>query len=214
MVVFALNKANFEEFNAKQAGTVTFDADRLMKILKGVKPDRRNGDGTIKTEGETVTLNFREEQLGIEIGTSEYTDKWTESFFDNEEEDMPQPKLELSTKFKIDIDTFKHVIAKAALAGDYIRISADQEQVLFEAKSSEGILGYERTVSKTQLFELENKEPVKAAYHLGLLINLLDNLPKDTVFINFCYGHKLPAKIETGQFDTLTFYVAPRIEVD
>jgi hypothetical protein len=128
---------------------------------------------------------------------------------------MPEPKSNSTATFKEEPGRFIRILEDCALAGDYARITTSADNITFESRSEENALKYNAEIPKDRLLHIEVKEPeVKAAYHLGFLLNLMKNLPKGTAYITFSYANETPVHISTGVYDKLDFYIAPRIEVD
>jgi len=212
MVVFNQAKHSFETYNVKHEGNVCFDPDYLLKVLRKTKRQTSNPDGTIKTEGDDLTLKLADPDMTLDIHNTDYDRTWNTKFLAPETtEDIPIPQIadKLTTMFKVDVNILKQVLNDAALASDYVQVTTDKEGVHFNCKADEGILAFNATIPKEKLLQLETKESTTAYYNLGFLLEIINNLPKDAFLITFSYAKELPAHLQTGMFDELSFYLAP-----
>lgn len=214
MVSFRLAKQGFNTYKVKNAGAVCFDAVQLLKVLGGVKKESLNEDGTVKTEGEVLNLSLDNVDLLLNLQHSEYTRTFSLKALEPEDGEMPpEPKIETTASFKTAANLLRRILGDAAKASDHITISVDDDGVQFEANGEAGAVSYTGKLTKLQA-EITMKQPTKATYNLGFLANMLKNVPKDTAMIDFEFAADMPAHLQTGQYDKLAFFLAPRIEVD
>jgi len=215
MVDFELKKYGFDLYKLESEGDICFDGATLLSLLKGVKRETHNPDGSIKSEGTIAELTIHDVDLTLKLTHSNYSRVWNLKAVAPENLETPQtPKLQTAINFKTETSRLAKVLEDAQKASDFIRITADNKHVHFEAEGD--IVKFESELTKQNgtLMNLECKTDGKACYNTDLLLNILKNLPRDTLSTTFSFSRDMPCILETGAYDKLTFYIAPRIGYD
>lgn len=221
MVDFALTKQGFNEYALTNGGKVCFNSKDILAVLDGVKPDRLDKDGALKTEGEKLLLNLENGvDLKLDIQHSEYNRTFTLKAFEPEkgEETPPIPQVEFKAVFKIEKDLLLKILNDAEKAStEHVTIVAEENDVIFKSASDATARKFETTLPKTdrhRLLDLQIKESAKATYNLDLLKTMIENTPKDTTAITASFSTDMPILVETGQFERLNMYLAPKVDVE
>lgn len=214
MIDFELKKFGFDLFDLKGEGDFCFDSKTLLNLLKGVRRESHNADGSLKAEGDMAELNVSEESMLLTLTHTEYSRQWRIAALmpETQQEPAPTPTFETAVIFKIEKSRFHKILTDAYKANDAVEIEATAENVLFKAKGE--IVRYQTTLTKgMQLLNLEAQANAKAKYNIDFLKTLLENLPREAQAITFKFSTNKPCIIETDAYDRLNFFLAaPRIE--
>ena len=218
MIDFALAKTGFNEYNLVNGGKVCFNAKDILAVLAGVKQDRYDNDGTLKIEGEKLLLTLENGvDLTLDIQHSEYNRTFTlKAIEPSQEETPPTPKIDFKTTFKIEKPRLLQILKDAEkVASGHVTIIAEENNVTFKTDSADTARKFETVLPKSEkLLDLTIIEPAKATYNLDLLKTMIENVPKDTSVITISYSSDMPMLLETGQYEKLSMFLAPRIEMD
>jgi len=216
MISFALTKRGFDNYVCKKAGVMCFNCNDLANVLKGVKKETKSVDQTIKTEGDMLELVVNEPDMTLNLKHSEYNRTFTLRAIVSEDgiEEMPIPKLNHTVTFKTSAKNLRRILDDAVkTGGDHICLTAHNAGIAFDIVSEDTILKYHGDLPKTEkLDEFQAPEGgAKATFNLDFLKNVVENMPKDATVVTCKFSNDMPIQIETGMFDRLTFFMAPRI---
>ena len=205
MVDFEWPKTVFDEYVCTEPTKMCINISELLKLLKRA------------TKDEVVELSLDEKtgRLQIKI-TGKYTRDFTMPTLEASEEDVPTPKISFNVQAKATTDGLTQAIEDAQLVSDHVRIEADAEKIVFNATGD--LMGATISLQKGSdtLLDLEVKEPSKATFSLSYLSEIIKAASATSDLATLEFSSDMPIKLDFQQTKEgkLTFYLAPRIEVE
>ncbi|MHA1265709.1 MAG: proliferating cell nuclear antigen (pcna) [Candidatus Helarchaeota archaeon] len=185
------------------------DGTSLLRInLTDLNRFMKRGVGS-----ETIELSLDQKQNKLKIlfkkGKSRRTFKLG-LITEDEEEELPNPKLDLNAKFTLDTDDFQRAIKDAQIIGDFINFTISDNVLILEASGDSGDV----TIEFEDLVDLSTKGKETALYSLEYLVDIIKaSSVSNTVSVEF--STEMPIKfkfqLDPGQ---LTYLLAPRVETE
>jgi hypothetical protein len=221
MVELHLNKTGFDTFKLKRGGVAAYGLKQLLRILKGVKPPKHNADGST-TNGEQLTLHSDAAKLELLLerdtgdGNAKYVRTFTVREMDGADTELP-PRLKVTFDgmFKCDVNTLRTVINDAKKVSDVITLTLDNDGVQVTAEGDVDLGTYTSSLTKDALIDLDVSKRARARFALEVLSRMVQHLPNNAFLLKVNLADEMPCLIETlGVYDTLEYWLAPRIEVD
>jgi len=205
MVDFQWPKTIFDEYQCDQPQKMCINIGELLKLLRRT------------TRDETIELALTPEtpKLNITI-TGRYTRTFNMPTLEPQEEETPTPKITFKTTIKATTDGLRQAIEDAQLVSDHVRIEADAEQLTLTATGD--LMGATITLKKGSdaLLDLQTQEPTKATYSLSYLAEIIKAAAATSEITTLQFANDMPIQLDFHQpkEGKLTYYLAPRIEVE
>jgi len=205
MVDFEWPKSIFDEYQCDQPQKMCINIGELLKLL------RRTG----KEESIELVLNPETARLQIAI-TGKYTRTFNMPTLEPQEEEVPTPKITFKVQAKTTTSGLRQAIEDAQIVSDHVRIEADNEKLVFNATGD--LMGAVIKLDKTSdaLLDLQTQEPAKATFSLSYLAEIIKAASATSEIASLQFANDMPIRIEFHQpkEGKLTYYLAPRIEVE
>lgn len=205
MVDFEWPKSIFDEYQCDQPQKMCINIGELLKLL------RRTG----KEESIELVLNPETARLQIAI-TGKYTRTFNMPTLEPQEEEVPTPKITFKVQAKTTTSGLRQAIEDAQIVSDHVRIEADNEKLVFNASGD--LMGAVIKLDKTSdaLLDLQTQEPAKATFSLSYLAEIIKAASATSEIASLQFANDMPIRVEFHQpkEGKLTYYLAPRIEVE
>jgi proliferating cell nuclear antigen len=198
-------KTLFEEYVCNEPTKLCINIGELLKLLK------RAG----KDEPIELVVDEKSTKLNLKI-SGKYTRTFSMPTLEISEEEVPTPKLTFNTKAKATTDGLQQAVEDAQLVSDHVRIEADNEKLVLRAAGDIMSATIELQKGSDALLELESKEISKATYSLSYLLEIIKAAATTSDIATLEFSTDMPLKLDFQQAreGKLTFYLAPRIEVE
>ncbi|MEM2102325.1 MAG: proliferating cell nuclear antigen (pcna) [Candidatus Bathyarchaeia archaeon] len=205
MVDFEWPKTVFDEYVCDVPTKMCLNVTELLKLLK------RAG----KDEAVELALDEKTGRLQVSI-SGKYTRTFNMPTLEAAEEEVPTPKLAFNAKIKATTQGLREAIEDAALVSDHVRIEADPEKLVLHATGDLMGANIELKKGSDALLDLEVKETVKATFSLSYLNEIIKTAAATSEIATLEFSTDMPIKLDFQQpkEGKLTFYLAPRIEVE
>jgi len=205
MIDFQWPKTIFDEYECDQPQKMCINITELLKLL------RRTG------KDETVELSLNPETARLQIAiTGRYTRTFNMPTLEPQEEEVPTPKITFKVEAKITTDGLRQAIEDAQLVSDHVRIEADTEKLTLQATGDLMGATIELKKGSDTLLDLQTQEPAKATFSLSYLAEIIKAASATSEIATLQFANDMPIHIDFQQpkEGKLTFYLAPRIEVE
>ncbi|MCW3985684.1 MAG: proliferating cell nuclear antigen (pcna) [Candidatus Bathyarchaeota archaeon] len=205
MIDFQWPKTIFDEYECDQPQKMCINITELLKLL------RRTG------KDETVELSLNPETARLQIAiTGRYTRTFNMPTLEPQEEEVPTPKITFKVEAKITTDGLRQAIEDAQLVSDHVRIEADTEKLTLQATGDLMGATIELKKGSDALLDLQTQEPAKATFSLSYLAEIIKAASATSEIATLQFANDMPIRIDfqQPQEGKLTFYLAPRIEVE
>ncbi|MCK5563378.1 DNA polymerase sliding clamp, partial [Candidatus Bathyarchaeota archaeon] len=132
------------------------------------------------------------------------------------EEEVPTPKVTFNVRAKTTTHGLHQAIEDVQLVSDHVRVEIDNEKMTLRATGDLMGAVVELKKGSETLLELEAKESSKATFSLSYLSDIFKNASATSDIATLEFSTDMPIKIDFQQpkEGKLTFYLAPRIEVE
>ena len=205
MVDFEWPKTVFDEYTCSEAMKMCINVSELLKLLK------RAGRG----ESAELSLDEKTARLRVKI-SGKYVRTFNMPTLEAMEEEVPTPKVTFNVKAEVTTDGLHQAIEDALLVSDHVRIEVDKEMMVMRATGD--LMGaiIELKSGGDALLGLEAKEASKATYSLSYLSEIVKAAAALSEIVTVEFSTDMPIKLDFKQQreGKLTFYLAPRIEVE
>lgn len=208
MVDGELSKEFFDGgYTCAELTKIAVNLSELLKLLK------RAG----KDESVELTLDDKTGRLNIAI-TGKYTRNFNMPTLQPSEEEVPTPRISFNVKAKLTTSGLKQAIDDAALVSDHVKIEADKDGVKLLANGD--LMNADITLEKGSdtLLDIEVKEQAKAIYSLSYITEIIKAAASLSDIVTIEFSTDMPIKADfpppTNIPGKLTFYLAPRIEME
>jgi proliferating cell nuclear antigen len=205
MVDFEWPKTVFDEYTCSEATKMCINISEMLKLL------RRTG----KDESVELFLDEKTGRLKIAI-RGKYTRTFNMPTLEAMEEEVPTPKVSFNISAKTTTDGLREAIEDASLVSDHVRIEADKEKIVMNAAGD--IMGATIEFKKGSdvLLNIEAKEASKATFSLSYLSEIVKAAVATSEIATIEFSTDMPIKLDFQQEKNgrLTYYLAPRIEVE
>lgn len=204
MIDFEWPKTAFEEFNCAAPMKLCISITELLKLVR-----RAGKDETINlsynTSGRLVITILGKTKRTFDMPTLEPG-----------EEEVPIPKVTFNTKARAESEVLKNALEDATLVSDHVKFEADNQMLTINAKGD--LMNAKIEISKENgtLLALEVKEPSKSVFSLSYLTEIFKAAIPLSAIVNIEFSTDMPIRIDFEQEKEgkLTYYLAPRIEVE
>jgi len=205
MIDFQWPKTIFDEYECDQPQKMCINITELLKLL------RRTG------RDEVVELSLNPETARLQIAiTGRYTRTFNMPTLEPQEEEVPTPKITFKIEAKTTTDGLRQAIEDAQLVSDHVRIEADTEKLTLQATGDLMGATIELKKGSDALLDLQTQEPAKATFSLSYLAEIIKAASATSEIATLQFANDKPIRIDfqPPKEGKLTFYVAPRIEVE
>jgi proliferating cell nuclear antigen len=205
MIDFQWPKTIFDEYQCDQPQKICVNIAELLKLL------RRTG------RDETVQLTLTPDTPKLQITiTGKYTRTFNMPTLEPQEEETPTPKITFKTEAKATTEGLKQAIEDAQLVSDHVRVEADPEKMTLQATGDLMGATIELKKGSDALLDLQTQEPSKATFSLSYLAEIIKAASATSEIATLQFANDMPIRIDFHQpkEGKLTFYLAPRIEVE
>jgi len=206
MVDFEWPKTVFDKYSCSEPMKMCINISEMLKLLK------RTG----KDESVELSLDEKTGRLQLTI-TGNYVRSFNMPTLEAVEEEVPTPKVAFNVKLKITTDGLSQAIEDANLVSDHVRLEIDKEKMVMRAAGD--IMGatIEMKKGSDALLDLEAKEASKATFSLSYLSDIVKAAAATSEVATIEFSTDMPIRLDFQQQPEegkLTFYLAPRIEVE
>ena len=205
MVDFEWPKTVFDEYQCDTPTKMCVNVTEMLKLLKRAGKD------------EPVELSLDEKTGRLQIAISgKYTRAFNMPTLEAAEEEVPTPKITFNVTAKATTQGLKDAIDDATMVSDHVRIEADPEKLVLHAKGDLMGANIELKKGSDSLLDLEVKEPSKATFSLSYLAEIIKAAVATSDIAMLEFSNDMPIRLDFQQRKEgkLTFYLAPRIEVE
>lgn len=205
MVDFQWSKDVFDDYQCDQPQKMCINISELLKLLR-----RASREEVIE-----ISLNPETARLQISI-TGRYTRTFNMPTLEPQEEEVPTPKITFKVQAKITTDGLRQAIEDAQLVSDHVRIEADNEKLVLNATGDLMDANIELKKGSDTLLDLQVQEPAKATFSLSYLAEIIKAASASSEIATIEFANDMPIHIDFQQpkEGKLTYYLAPRIEVE
>ena len=205
MVDFEWPKTVFDEYTCTEPMKMCINISEMLKLL------RRAG----KDESVELSLDEKTGRLQVTI-RGKYVRTFNMPTLEAMEEEVPTPKVSFNVSAKATTEGLREAIEDASLVSDHVRIEADNEKLVMQATGDLMGATIELKKGSDALLNLETKEPSKATFSLSYLSEIVKAAvaTSDVATIEFSTDMPIRLDFQQQKEGKLTFYLAPRIEVE
>lgn len=205
MVDFAWPKTVFDEYACGEAMKMCINVNEMLKLLKRAGRD----------ESVELSLDEKTGRLRITI-RGKYTRTFNMPTLEAMEEEVPTPKVTFNIKVKTTTEGLRQAIEDASMVSDHVRLEVDEENMVMRAAGDLMGATIELKRGSDALLDVEAKEPSKATFSLSYLFEIVKAAAatSDIAIIEFSTDMPLRLDFQQPKEGNLTFYLAPRIEVE
>lgn len=205
MVDFEWPRTVFEEYLADAPTKMCINISELLKLLRR----------TSKDESVELALDEKTGKLNVSI-RGKYERTFNMPTLVATEEEVPTPKVTFNVLVKATTEGINQAIQDALLVSDHVRFEVDSEKMTMRASGD--LMGaiVELKKGSDALLDLEAKEPSKATFSLSYLSEIVKAAAATSEVAALEFSTDMPIRIDFQQpkDGKLTFYLAPRIEVE
>jgi proliferating cell nuclear antigen len=205
MIDFEWPKTVFDELVCDQSIKMCINISELLKLL------RRTG----KDESIELSLDEKTGRLNVSI-KGKYERTFNMPTLEAAEEEVPTPKITFNARVKATTEGLHQAIEDVQLVSDHVSIEVDNEKMMMKATGDLMGATVELKKGNDALLELETKEPTKATFSLSYLSKIIKTAAATSDIATLEFSTNMPIRIDFQQpkEGRLTFYLAPRIEVE
>jgi proliferating cell nuclear antigen len=205
MIDFQWPKTVFDEYTCTEPTKMCINITELLKLL------RRTG----KDETIELTLDEKTGRLKLTI-RGNYTRTFNMPTLEAIEEEVPTPKVTFKVKAKTTTQGLHQAIEDASLVSDHVRIEADKEKITMNATGDLMGATIELKKGSDALLDITAEEPAKATFSLSYLTEIVKAASATSELATIEFATDMPIRIDFQQpkEGKLTYYLAPRIEVE
>lgn len=205
MVDFVMQKTAFDEYNTSEDMKICLNISELLKLLKRAGRD----------ESVELMLDEKTGQLLITI-RGKYTRSFRMPTLETAEEEVPTPKITFNANVTLTTDGLRQALEDVALVSDHVRIEAENDRLIMNAKGDLMGANIELKKGSDALLAVEVKEPSKATFSLSYLSEIVKAASATSDVVTISFSTDMPIKLDFRQQyeGKLMYYLAPRIEVE
>ncbi len=205
MVDFEWPKTVFDEYTCSEPMKMCINISEMLKLL------RRTG----KDESVELSLDEKTGRLQMTI-RGRYMRSFNMPTLEAVEEEVPTPKVAFNVRAKTTTDGLSQAIEDANLVSDHVRLEIDKEKMVMRATGDLMGATIEMKKGSDALLDLEAKEPSKATFSLSYLSEIVKASAATSDIATIEFSTDMPIRLDFQQpkEGKLTFYLAPRIEVE
>jgi len=205
MIDFEWPKTVFDEYTCDTPAKMCINVGEMLKLL------RRTG------KDETIELALDEKTNRLNVGIKgKYERTFNMPTLEAAEEEVPTPKITFNVRAKITTEGLHQAIEDVLLVSDHVKVEVDSEKLTMRAAGDLMGATIELKKGSDALLDLEAKEPSKATFSLSYLSEIIKTAAGASDIATLEFSSDMPVRIDFQQpkEGKLTFYLAPRIEVE
>jgi len=205
MIDFEMPKTTFDEYTADTPTKMCINITELLKLLRRTSKD------------ESVELALDEKTGRLNVGIKgKYDRTFNMPTLEATEEEVPTPKVTFNVRAKATTEGLNEAIQDVLLVSDHVRIEMDNEKMTMRATGDLMGATVELKKGSDALLDLEAKESSKATFSLSYLSEIIKTAAATSDVATLEFSTDMPIRIDFQQpkEGKLTFYLAPRIEVE
>lgn len=205
MIDFEWPKTIFDEYQCDQPMKMCINISEMLKLV------RRTG----KEESVELSLDEKTNRLQVAI-RGKYDRTFNMPTLEATEEEVPTPKVTFNVKAKATTEGLHQAIEDVSLVSDHVRIEMDSEKLTMRATGDLMGATVELKKGSDAILDLEAKEQAKATFSLSYLSEIVKTAAATSDIATLEFSTDMPIRIDFQQpkEGKLTFYLAPRIEVE
>jgi proliferating cell nuclear antigen len=205
MIDFEWPKTVFDEYACDAPIKMCINVGEMLKLL------RRTG----KDESIELALDEKTNRLNVGI-KGKYDRTFNMPTLEATEEEVPTPKITFNVRAKVTTEGLHRAIEDVLLVSDHVKIEVDSEKLTMRATGDLMGATIELKKGSDALLDLEAKEPSKATFSLSYLSEIIKTAAGASDIATLEFSSDMPIRIDFQQpkEGKLTFYLAPRIEVE
>ena len=205
MIDFEWPKTVFDEYTCDAPTKMCINIGEILKLLRR----------TAKDESVELTLDEKTNRLNVGI-KGKYERTFNMPTLEAAEEEVPTPKINFNIRAKVTTEGLHQAIEDVLLVSDHVKIEVDPEKLTMKAAGDLMGATIELKKGSDALLELEAKEPSKATFSLSYLSEIIKTAAGASDIATLEFSSDMPIRIDFQQpkEGKLTFYLAPRIEVE
>jgi len=205
MIDFEWPKTVFDEYTSDAPTKMCINVGEMLKLL------RRTG----KDESIELALDEKTNRLNVGI-KGKYERTFNMPTLEATEEEVPTPKITFNVRAKVTTEGLHQAIEDVLLVSDHVKIEVDTEKLTMRAAGDLMGATIELKKGSDALLDLEAKEPSKATFSLSYLSEIIKTAAGASDIATLEFSSDMPVRIDFQQpkEGKLTFYLAPRIEVE
>jgi len=205
MIDFEWPKTVFDEYTCDAPTKMCINVGEMLKLL------RRTG----KDESIELALDEKTNRLNVGI-KGKYERTFNMPTLEATEEEVPTPKITFNVRAKVTTEGLHQAIEDVLLVSDHVKIEVDTEKLTMRAAGDLMGATIELKKGSDALLDLEAKEPSKATFSLSYLSEIIKTAAGASDIATLEFSSDMPVRIDFQQpkEGKLTFYLAPRIEVE
>ena len=205
MIDFEWPKTVFDEYTCDTPTKMCINIGEMLKLL------RRTG----KDESVELALDEKTNRLNVGI-KGKYERTFNMPTLEAAEEEVPTPKITFNVRAKVTTEGLHQAIEDVLLVSDHVKIEVDSEKLTMRAAGDLMGATIELKKGSDALLDLEAKEPSKATFSLSYLSEIIKTAAGASDIATLEFSSDMPVRIDFQQpkEGKLTFYLAPRIEVE
>ena len=205
MIDFEWPKTVFDEYTCDAPIKMCINVGEMLKLL------RRTG----KDESIELALDEKTNRLNVGI-KGKYDRTFNMPTLEATEEEVPTPKITFNVRAKVTTEGLHQAIEDVLLVSDHVKIEVDSEKLTMRAAGDLMGATIELKKGSDALLDLEAKEPSKATFSLSYLSEIIKTAAGASDIATLEFSSDMPIRIDFQQpkEGKLTFYLAPRIEVE
>jgi len=205
MIDFEWPKTIFDEYTCDTPTKMCINIGEMLKLLRR----------TAKDESVELALDEKTNRLNISI-KGKYERTFNMPTLEATEEEVPTPKINFNIHAKVTTEGLHQAIEDVLLVSDHVKIEVDPEKLTMRAAGDLMGATIELKKGSDALLELEAKEPSKATFSLSYLSEIIKTAAGASDIATLEFSSDMPIRIDFQQpkEGKLTFYLAPRIEVE
>ncbi len=205
MIDFEWPKTVFDEYISDVPTKMCINVGEMLKLLRRTSKD------------ESVELALDEKTNRLNVGIKgKYERTFNMPTLEAMDEEVPTPKITFNVRTKVTTDGLHQAIADVQLVSDHVKFEVDAEKLIMRAAGDLMGATIELKKGSDALLELEVKEPSKATFSLSYLSEIIKTAAASSEIATLEFSTDMPIRIDFQQpkEGKLTFYLAPRIEVE
>jgi proliferating cell nuclear antigen len=205
MVDFEWPKIVFDEYTCDDNMKMCINIGELLRLL------RRAGTN------DSAELNLDQDNGRLKITIrGKYLRTFNMPTLEVIEEEVPIPRLSFLAKAEITTEGLRQAFEDVSLVSDHVQIDVSSEKMKMRALGDFLGADIELKVEDDSLLSLEVKEPSKATYSLSYLSEIVKAASSTSEIASIEFSTDMPIRLNFAQQQEgkLTFYLAPRIEVE
>jgi len=205
MIDFEMPKTTFDEYTCDTPTKMCINITEILKLLRR----------TAKDESVELALDEKTGRLNVSI-KGKYERTFNMPTLEAAQEEVPTPKVTFNVRAKATTEGLHQAIEDVSLVSDHVKIEMDNEKMTMRATGDLMGATVELKKGSDALLDLEAKEPSKATFSLNYLLEIIKTASATSDIATLEFSTDMPIRIDFQQpkEGKLTFYLAPRIEVE